>query len=102
MIFTNFIVLIYFIPSMDEVKVYLDNPTCKVTSKYLIINGQKYKLADINGVFVTKQVNNRRYPVFIGILGLIISLSTDSMFGGIVSLVIILAALVFMYYSRVI
>lgn len=46
---------------------YYDREGIQVSSRELRVRGSRYFLADVNAVFVTRQLNYRRYPIFIGL-----------------------------------
>lgn len=53
---------------MVRADLYYDKDGVKVTSKEFILNSSRYKLSDVNAVYVSKRANYRRYPITFGVL----------------------------------
>lgn len=53
---------------MVRADLYYDKDGVKVTSKEFILNSSRYRLSDVNAVYVSKRANYRRYPITFGVL----------------------------------
>lgn len=78
---------------MNQNKVYLNTENVVVTSDILLINRTwRFNMDKINAVFVTRQANYRRYPIFIAIICLVVTIVAASIVAGAFSLLCIVIA----------
>lgn len=59
---------------MVRADLYYDKDGIKVTSKEFILNSSRYKLSDINAVYVSKRANYRRYPITFGVFSFLLGI----------------------------
>lgn len=60
---------------MNNDIVFFEGDGVKVTSSLLILLSSRYYIKEINGVFISKEQNFRRYPIFAAIVFVILALT---------------------------
>ena len=59
---------------MNESYIIFEGEGVKVTPTLLILLKSRYYIKDINGVFISKEQNFRRYPIFAAIILFILAI----------------------------